>query len=168
MEFRVIGSTDPDYPDALREIPSLRIGELYVAGNASHLLPPSVAIVGTRNATPYGLRIARQLATAFAKAGVSVVSGMARGIDAAAHRAAMEVGGRTVAVLGTGIDVPYPAGHRELHRALVEQACVISEHGPGVRAGPGFFPRRNRIIAALAKVTLVVEAGERSGALITA
>ena len=108
------------------------------------------------------------LASAFAEAGVSVVSGMARGIDAAAHRAALEAGGRTVAVLGTGIDVPYPAGHRELHRVLSEKACVISEYGPGVGAHRGTFPRRNRIIAGLASVTIVVEAGHKSGALITA
>lgn len=93
---------------------------------------------------------------------------MARGIDARAHRAALEVGGRTVAVMGTGIDVPYPVGHRELHHTLSEEALVISEYGSGYRAHKGAFPRRNRIIAALAPLTIVVEAGERSGALNTA
>ena len=168
MEYRVIGSADADYPEALREIPVRAPERLFVAGDAAHLRPPMVAIVGTRDASSYGLRVTRQLATAFAKAGVSVVSGMARGIDAAAHRASLEAGGRTVAVLGTGIDVPYPVGHRELHRTLTERACVISEDGPGVMARQGSFPKRNRIIAGLAQVTIVVEAGDKSGAIITA
>jgi DNA processing protein len=99
---------------------------------------------------------------------ISVVSGMARGIDAAAHRTALEEGGNTVAVLGTGVDVPYPVGHRLLHRAIAEHGIVVSENPPGARAGPGSFPRRNRIIAALAPVTIVIEAGFRSGALNTA
>jgi DNA processing protein len=93
---------------------------------------------------------------------------MARGIDAAAHRTALEEGGNTVAVLGTGVDVPYPVGHRLLHRAIAEHGMVVSENPPGARAGPGSFPRRNRIIAALAPVTIVIEAGFRSGALNTA
>ena len=99
---------------------------------------------------------------------MSIVSGMARGIDAAAHRTALEEGGNTVAVLGTGVDVPYPVGHRLLHRAIAEKGLVLSEYPPGTKAGPGVFPRRNRIIAALAPVTIVVEAGFRSGALNTA
>jgi len=93
---------------------------------------------------------------------------MARGIDGAAHRTALEEGGKTVAVLGTGIDVPYPVGHRELHRAIAERGLVVSENPPGMRAHKGAFPKRNRIIAALAPVTIVVEAGFRSGALNTA
>jgi DNA processing protein len=93
---------------------------------------------------------------------------MARGIDAAAHRTAIDEGGNTVAVLGTGVDVPYPVGHRELHRKIAEKGLVISENPPGARAGLGSFPKRNRIIAALAPVTIVVEAGFRSGALNTA
>ena len=93
---------------------------------------------------------------------------MARGIDGAAHRTALDHGGRTVAVLGTGIDVPYPAGHRHLHRTIAERGLVLSENGPGVTAHKGSFPRRNRIIAALAPVTIVVEAGRKSGALNTA
>jgi len=155
------------YPSALHGLKN-GPGQLFMIGQSSHLLQPAVAIVGTREATPYGIRTTRALASAFARAGVSIISGMARGIDAAAHRAALEVGGRTVAVLGTGVDVPYPAGHRELHRILGERALVVSEYGPGVNARPGTFPRRNRIIAALASVTIVVEAGHRSGALITA
>ena len=129
---------------------------------------PAVAVVGTRDATAYGERVTRELARALGRAGVGVVSGMARGIDAAAHRAALEAGAPTLAVLGTGIDVPYPAAHRALHEELAARAGVLSEQPPGRRAFPGCFPRRNRLIAAMADVTLVVEAGPKSGALITA
>ena len=142
--------------------------ELHVIGRTSALSKPRVAIVGTRSSTAYGERIARTLTRALVRGGVSVVSGMARGIDAAAHRTALEEGGNTVAVLGTGVDVPYPVGHRLLHRAIAEHGMVVSENPPGARAGPGSFPRRNRIIAALAPVTIVIEAGFRSGALNTA
>ena len=142
--------------------------ELHVIGRTSALSKPRVAIVGTRSSTAYGERIARTLTRALVRGGVSVVSGMARGIDAAAHRTALEEGGNTVAVLGTGVDVPYPVGHRLLHRAIAEHGIVVSENPPGARAGPGSFPRRNRIIAALAPVTIVIEAGFRSGALNTA
>jgi DNA processing protein len=123
-----------------------------------------VAIVGTRNATPYGLRTARRIATALAEAGVTIVSGLAVGIDAAAHRAAIECGGNTIAVLGTGVDVPYPAGHRGLHQLMAEKGLVISEREPGTRAEKGAFPKRNRIIAGLSKCVIVVEAGFKSGA----
>jgi DNA processing protein len=142
--------------------------ELYAIGRTSALSRPRVAIVGTRNSTAYGERITRTLTRALVRGGVSIVSGMARGIDAAAHRTAVEEGGNTVAVLGTGVDVPYPVGHRLLHRTIAEHGIVVSESPPGTRAGPGAFPRRNRIIAALAPVTIVVEAGFRSGALNTA
>lgn len=162
-----VESTSQDYPDSLRDLGDAP-SRLFTIGDASHMRPPTVSIVGTRNATSYGMRTARSLATAFSRAGFSIVSGMARGIDAAVHRAALEAGGRTVAVLGTGVDVPYPIGHRELHRAIGERALVISEYGSGVGAHPGTFPRRNRIIAALSPVTIVVEAGVRSGAINTA
>ena len=102
------------------------------------------------------------------KAGLTVVSGLARGVDAAAHRAAMEAGGTTLAVNGPGVDVAYPVSHRALHEAIQERGAVLSEMEPGTKAFPGCFPRRNRIIAALAKVTVVVEAGFRSGAINTA
>jgi DNA processing protein len=124
--------------------------------------------VGTRSASPYGERVARELSGALARAGVCVISGMARGIDAVAHRAAFDVGGRSAAVLGTGVDVVYPAANRALYGDLVERGVVLSEELPGERADAGSFPRRNRIIAALARATIVVEAGVRSGALITA
>ena len=168
MTFRVVSPASIDYPDSLNSLGDDRPPQLFVLGDASHLSQPTVAIVGTRDATPYGTRVTRTLASAFASAGVSVVSGMARGIDAVAHRAALDSGGRTVAVLGTGVDVPYPVGHRELHAGISERGCVISEYGSGVGAHRGTFPKRNRIIAALAPLTIVVEAGHKSGALITA
>lgn len=127
-----------------------------------------VAIVGTRECSAYGERTAARMASACAKAGLVVVSGLARGIDAAAHRAALEAGGKTIAVMGTGADVPYPAGHRSLHEAITRSGAVVSEMEPGMKAFPGCFPRRNRLIAALSKVTLVVEAGFKSGAMNTA
>jgi DNA processing protein len=156
-----------EYPTELLDLqhpPS----ELYAMGSAAALTKPRVAIVGTRDSTAYGERITRTLTRTLVRAGVSVISGMARGIDGAAHRTALEEGGNTVAVLGTGIDVPYPAGHRQLHRAIAERGLVVSENPPGMRAHKGAFPKRNRIIAALAPVTIVVEAGFRSGALNTA
>jgi DNA processing protein len=158
---------DPLYPSALEDLEQPP-EQLYAIGNPSMLDAPLVSIVGTRDATAYGLRITRIIAGALARAGVSIVSGMARGIDAAAHRAALDAGGRTVAVMGTGIDVPYPAGHRALHEVLSERALVISENGRGARAHKGSFPKRNRIIAALSEVTIVIEAGAVSGALNTA
>jgi DNA processing protein len=157
----------PEYPAELLDL-SQPPHTLHAIGRTSALSKPRVAIVGTRNSTAYGERITRTLTRALVRSGVSVVSGMARGIDAAAHRTALEEGGNTVAVLGTGVDVPYPVGHRLLHQAIAEHGIVISENPPGTRAGPGSFPRRNRIIAALAPVTIVIEAGFRSGALNTA
>jgi len=157
---------DADYPPALLELfdpPPY----LFVLGDLSVLSRPGVAIVGTRRATPYGERVTNTIAGALAVAGACVVSGMARGIDAAAHRAALARGGVTAAVLGTGVDIAYPVAHRSLHRAIAERGVVISEFPCGSHAGPASFPRRNRIIAALAKLTIVVEAGVKSGALIT-
>ncbi len=155
------------YPAALEDL-TFPPEQLFALGDPATLDVPRVAIVGTRDATGYGLRVTRAIAGELARAGVCIISGMARGVDAAAHRAALDVGGRTVAVMGTGIDVPYPVGHRELHELLSRRGMVLSEYGPGVRAHKGAFPRRNRIIAALAPVTIVVEAGERSGANNTA
>jgi DNA processing protein len=161
---------DPGYPAALldlRDPPH----QLYVLGNAGAFGPAPnrvVAIVGTRDASPYGIRVAAALARAFGRAGITVVSGLARGVDSAAHRGALEVGASTIAVLGTGVDVPYPAGNRGLHSELVAGGLVASESQPGAPAIRGCFPRRNRIIAALARVTIVVEAPYKSGAINTA
>ncbi len=127
-----------------------------------------MAVVGARSASPYGAQIARMLGRELAGAGLVVVSGMARGIDADAHRGALDAGGRTVAVLGCGIDRDYPARHAELARRIAEDGLIVSEYAPGVEPAPWRFPARNRIIAGLALATVVVEARERSGALITA
>lgn len=156
-----------NYPAELLDL-SVPPAELFAIGRNSALTGPRVAIVGTRNATAYGERTTRTLTRSLVRAGVSIISGMARGIDGAAHRTALEEGGNTVAVLGTGIDVPYPAGHRQLHRSISEHGLVLSENAPGTTAYRGAFPKRNRIIAALAPVTIVVEAGFKSGALNTA
>lgn len=157
-------------PDSLRDLSNPPAG-LWCVGDAGFLeVSPDrlIAIVGTREPTPYGLRMATQLARACTKAGLVVVSGMARGVDVAAHRAALEAGGRTIGVQGTGVDVPYPVAHRTLLAEMGRRALVVSEVEPGTRAFPGCFPRRNRIIAALCRVTLVVEAGFKSGAVNTA
>ena len=160
----------PDYPDALTDLRSPP-AKLYALGDTTALrLAPHrlVAIVGTRDASPYGVRVATELARAFAAVGVGVVSGLARGVDSAAHQGALEVGGSTIAVLGTGVDVPYPVGNRGLHADVVDKGLVLSEFEPGMMAVRGCFPRRNRIIAALALVTIVVEAPYKSGAINTA
>ena len=128
----------------------------------------SVAIVGSRAATPLGESFARLLARDLAAAGVTVVSGLARGIDAAAHQGALEAGGRTVAVLGSGVDRPYPRQNAELAEAVARTGALVSEFPPGSLAYKSNFPRRNRTIAGWSRVVVVVEAGERSGALITA
>ncbi len=141
---------------------------LYAQGTLVSAHPPAVAIVGTRAASAYGLRVARAIATACARAGVTIVSGLARGIDGAAHEAALAAGGRTVAVLGTGLDVYYPRSHRTLQERIARDGLLLTEQKPGDSGHGGTFPRRNRIIAALADLTVVVEAGKGSGALITA
>jgi DNA processing protein len=138
------------------------------SGNVSILASRAVAIVGARACSSYGRAVARSLARELAAAGVIVVSGMARGVDGEAHRGAIEGGGATVAVLGCGIDRDYPAAHSELARRIVERGLVVSEYEAGVEPAPWRFPARNRIIAGLCQATVVVEARERSGALITA
>ena len=158
---------DAGYPAALFDLADAPAA-LWYAGDLSLVAAPATAIVGTRAPSAYGLRCARALAAALARAGVVVVSGMARGIDAAAHEAALDAGAPSIAVLGTGADVAYPVAHRALHARLVRDGLVLSEAPPGAAATPGAFPRRNRIIAALARLTVVVEAGVKSGALITA
>lgn len=163
----VIPRDASDYPERLREL-GRPPDPLYARGMLASAMAPAVAIVGTRHATPYGLRIARALATACARAGVAVISGLARGIDAAAHLAALDAGGRTVAVLGTGLDVCYPKPHRALQHRIGEEGLLLSELPPTSTGHAGSFPERNRLIAALADITVVVEAPAQSGALITA
>jgi len=167
LSVRIIVHGDADYPARLLHLPDPP-PVIWLYGNDAMLAPPIVAIVGTRNSTPYGERITRELASALARAGACVMSGMARGIDGAAHRGALEAAGRTSAVLGTGVDIAYPVAHRQLHRTIGSQGLLISELPCGDRAHKGSFPRRNRIIAALADATIVVEAGFKSGANITA
>ena len=165
--IETIAASAAEYPRALLDLEVVP-DPLFAIGDLEVLRKPLVSIVGTRDATAYGLRTARALASSLARAGVGVVSGMARGIDAAVHRAALDAGGVTVAVLGTGVDVPYPVGHAELHRLISDRGLVLSESGSGTTAHQGSFPKRNRIIAALGLATIVVEAGHKSGALNTA
>jgi len=158
-----------DLPPLLRAIhdPPAR---LYLRGASEPdlLTRPAVAIVGARACSPYGAQVARMLGRELAAAGVVVVSGMARGIDGEAHRGALDAQGHTVAVLGCGIDRDYPAAHASLARAIAERSLLVSEYEPGVEPAPWRFPARNRIIAGLCTAAIVVEARERSGALITA
>lgn len=159
---------DPDYPAALQDLQNPPL-VLWAMGDCETFRDrPAVSVVGTRGCTLYGERVTRDISTGLARAGAVIVSGMAAGIDAMAHRATLESGGMTVAVLGTGIDVAYPARHRALHRQIRDHGLIFSESGPGTPAMPGCFPRRNRIIAALSAATIVVEAPRRSGALLTA
>jgi DNA processing protein len=138
-------------------------------GDLGILERPCLALVGARSCSSYGRAVARSLARDAAAAGAVVVSGLARGIDGEAHRGALDAGGLTVAVLGCGVDRDYPATHRELARSIVESGgLVLSEYEPGVEPAPWRFPARNRIISGLSRVTVVIEARERSGALITA
>lgn len=161
-----------EYPERLRD--DRTVSALYVAGDRERFRSltasarPSVAIVGTRRASPEGLRIARELGRGLAAAGVTVVSGMALGVDAAAHEGALEGGGSTVAVLASGADVAYPRSKAGLHSRLVAKGAVVSELPPGATPRKWAFPARNRIIAALAQATIVVEAASKSGSLITA
>jgi DNA processing protein len=158
-----------DLPELLRQIHDPpRTLFLRGSGSADVLEQAAVAIVGARACSPYGSQVARMLGRELAAAGLVVVSGMARGVDGEAHRGALEAGGITVAVLGCGIDRDYPAAHAELARRICERGLVVSEYEPGVEPAPWRFPARNRIIAGLAAATVIVEARERSGALITA
>jgi DNA processing protein len=157
----------PAYPDRLRELPDPP-AMLHLAGDPGALADPdAVAIVGARRASAYGLEVARSLGRALSAAGVPVVSGMALGVDSAAHTGALEGAAPTIAVLAGGADVPYPASKRRLHAGIVARGCAVSELPPGFTAFRWCFPARNRIIAGLAGVTVAVEAAERSGSLIT-
>ena len=158
-----------EFPELLRQIHDPpRALFLRGAGDVDLLARPAVAIVGARACSPYGAQVARMLGRELAAAGLVVVSGLARGVDGEAHRGALEAEGLTVAVLGCGIDRDYPAAHAELGRRIRERGLIVSEYEPGVEPAPWRFPARNRIIAGLAAATVIVEARERSGALITA
>lgn len=163
----LLGWDSPDYPALLRRIGSPPPA-LLVAGDADLLWHPQIALVGSRHATAGGISNASAFAGALARAGLVVTSGLAEGVDAAAHLAALEAGRPTIAVVGTGPDVAYPRRHAALTRRIVGEGAVVSEFLPGTQARREHFPRRNRIIAGLSLGTLVIEAAERSGALITA
>lgn len=158
---------DAAYPQALLEIPDPPT-LLYVRGNPDLLGQPAVAIVGSRNATPQGLQTAEAFASTLARHGLCIVSGLALGIDAAAHRGALAAHGATVAVIGTGADRLYPARNRELALTIAKQGAIVSEFPLGTPAIAANFPRRNRIISGLSRGVLVVEAAPESGSLITA
>jgi len=158
---------DPEYPALFRHIPDPPL-LLFYRGEVSLLQQPMVAVVGSRRPTPYGKSACAQLVGDMVTAGITIVSGLALGIDAEAHRTALRLGGNTIAVLGCGIDQVYPAIHRPLYRQIAEQGLILSEYPPGTAPRQGLFPERNRLISGLAQGVLVVEAAERSGSLITA
>ncbi len=164
---RTLNPASPEYPGLLRHICSPP-DPLYIDGK---LLPAddlSVAIVGSRTPTPYGVSMAEKIARGLAHSEFTVISGMARGIDTAAHRAALRAGGRTIGVLGCGLDLDYPRGSRKVREQIVLHGALVSEFTEGTPPIPGNFPRRNRIISGMSLAVIVVEAGRRSGSLITA
>ncbi len=166
-EHHFIGWDSEDYPALLRRIPSPPAG-LFINGNADLLWTPQVAIVGSRSSSESGLSTARSFAKALVQAGFAITSGLADGIDGAAHASALDAGGTTLAVLGTGIDLVYPRKHHELARRIAANGALVSEFLPGTPGRAENFPRRNRIIAGLSLGTLVIEASVQSGSLITA
>jgi DNA processing protein len=164
---RALSPADARYPSRLAEVPDAP-ATLHVHGALVDADALAVAVVGSRRATPYGLEVAETLAADLAARGVTIVSGLARGIDAAAHRGALRVGGRTLAVLGSGIDVIYPPENRRLAAEIAERGALLSQFAPGTPPLPQNFPTRNQVIAALSLAVVVVEAAEKSGSLITA
>jgi DNA processing protein len=166
-DVRVIARGDPTYPRSLEEIPDPPC-LLYCRGTLEASDPLAIALVGSRRCTPYGLRIAERLAAGLARVGLTVVSGLARGIDAAAHRGALKAGGRTLAVLANGLSQVYPPEHEELARAVAGSGALLSEMPMRQAPLAGLFPQRNRLISGLSLGVVVVEAAPRSGSLSTA
>lgn len=166
-QIEIVTILDQRYPPLLKEIACPPV-VLYVRGQISLLHEPCIGMVGTRVPTAYGKKVADVLSRDLSSAGFTVVSGLARGIDSMCHQAALPHGGRTIAVLGTAIDVIYPPEHRSLHEEIAEKGCIVSEYPIGMKSHPGLFPQRNRIIAGLSLGVVVVEADVRSGSLITA
>ena len=166
MNLRTIGQRDAEYPALLKEVPGPP-DRLWLAGKP--LEPgPALAVVGTRRASRYGLEAAFWLGRELAASGVTIVSGLAKGIDGAAHRGALAAQGRTVAVMGCGLDISYPARHRDLFDQIAVCGTLVSEYEPGTRPLPYHFPVRNRIIAGMALGVVLVEASVAGGAMITA
>ena len=167
LGLSLVTVADDEYPGLLAQLPDPPLA-LWTVGSVSCLAQPAVAIVGSRNASPAGAETARRLARGLASAGLVVVSGLARGIDAAAHRGALDGRGPTVGVVGCGLDVTYPRDHGALAAEIRTSGCLVSELPPGTPPLPRHFPLRNRIISGLSSAVVVVEASERSGSLITA
>lgn len=165
--FVFLLQTDPDFPDSVRDLDDAPL-LLYCRGDLSLLRGPAVAVVGSRACTREGIALTAYLARDLSKGGVTVISGMAKGIDRAAHLAAMEGPGSTIAVLGTGVDVPYPPVNNDVYALIGEKGLLLSEFAPGVTARPAHFPIRNRLISGLSQGVVVVQAAGRSGSLITA
>ncbi|WP_058485145.1 DNA-processing protein DprA [Defluviitalea phaphyphila] len=157
----------PNYPDILKNIPNPPLG-IYVKGNTIPFKKRYLGIVGTRNCSEYGRRVASKLSKELSSKGIGIISGLAKGIDTVAHKSTLEVDGFTIAVLANGVDICYPKCNMELMKKIEEKGTIISEFPPGTRPIPGFFPLRNRIISGLSQGVIVIEAGEKSGALITA
>jgi DNA processing protein len=162
-----LGWNDPAYPAALAAISDPPF-VLWIRGRPDALARPAVALVGSRAASEQALAVARRLGSDLAEAGLTIVSGLARGVDQAAHQGALDAGGVTVAVLGSGADIVYPREHAQLARTIERTGALVSELVPGTPPLARFFPRRNRIISGLSRAVVVVEAGEKSGSLITA
>ncbi len=158
---------DQNYPELLVTLPDPPLA-LFTSGDTRLLSDPSVAIVGSRHPTPAGRRITEQIASELARSGINIVSGMALGIDGSAHQAALDAGGSTVAVMGCGLDDVYPSRHRSLFERISSDGCCISEYPLGVPVSRYTFPQRNRLVSGLCLGTIIVEAAERSGTLITA
>lgn len=167
QNIRVMTWSDADYPARLREI-AQPPPVLYLRGEIKEEDTWAVAIVGTRRVTSYGRQVTEEIASFLARNGVTVVSGLARGVDGIAHQAALNAGGRTLAILGSGVDRIYPPEHRALAEQMIESGAVVSDYSPGTPPESSNFPPRNRIISGLSMATIVIEAGETSGALITA
>ena len=166
-DIEALGWNDPRYPEQLAALDDQPV-VVWLKGDAAALARPSVAIVGSRAASSYAVAVAERLADGVCGCGVAVVSGCARGVDAAAHRGALGGRGATIAVLGSGVDVAYPAEHAGLVASIAKSGAVVSELPPGTPPRRHHFPRRNRLISGLARAVVVVEAGARSGSLITA
>lgn len=157
----------PEYPEHLKSIPDAP-EKLYYSGDIGIIEHPLIAVVGTRRCSPYGRWAAEKISEKIARCGVSVVSGMASGIDTAAHRGCIKGGMPTIAVLGTGVDICFPSSNRQLYERIAAEGLLISEYPPGEGGRPAYFPQRNRIISGLSKSVIVVEGAPRSGSMITA
>jgi len=166
-DHHLLTPEDTRFPPLLRDIPEPPLA-LFVHGDPARLWLPAIAVVGSRSPTPSGRALAAEFSRAFVQAGLAVGSGLAAGVDAAAHQAALDAGGTTVAVIGNGPDIVYPPHHLRLQADIAARGAVASEYPPGTPARAAHFPARNRLVAGLSLATVVIEAAHRSGALITA